>query len=241
LSFLELNYPLLQSYDFMVLYEKFGCDVQICGADQWGNAIGGVDLIRRKKNADAFVLSAPLLLAANGKKMGKSEGNAAWVNEDRASAFDYYQFFRDADDALVGRMLLWFTELPLNEIARLSALKDAEINEAKKILALEATKICRGEDAARAAAETAKQAFEHGAAGEGLPRIKVKSPVGIIDAAIAAGLVDSRSEAKRQIAGGGLSLDGAKITDEKMVLDFKGEAVLTLGKKKKVVLTDDRN
>ncbi|MDR3126636.1 MAG: tyrosine--tRNA ligase [Rickettsiales bacterium] len=241
LSFLELNYPLLQSYDFMVLYEKFGCSVQICGADQWGNAIGGVDLIRRKKDADAFVLSAPLLLAANGRKMGKSEGNAAWVNDDRASSFEYYQFFRNADDAMVGRMLLLFTELPLSEIARLSALEGAEINEAKKVLAFEATKMCRGEKEALAAAETARQAFEQGAAGEGLPRVEVRAPVGIVDAAVAAGLASSRSEARRLIAGGGLSVGGAKVKDENMVLDFRGEVVLALGKKKKVVLTCNKD
>jgi tyrosyl-tRNA synthetase len=238
LSFLELNYPLFQSYDFLVLKKKYGCDIQICGADQWGNAIGGVDLIKRKTGGDSFVLTAPLLVAPSGKKMGKSEGNAVWINDDRASAFDYYQYFRNVDDAMVGRMLSLFTELPLDEIARLSALGGAEANEAKKVLAFEATKICRGKVAADGAAETARQAFEQGAAGEGLPRVAIRVPMGAVDAAIASGLVDSRSEAKRHIAGGGLSIDGVKISDEKAVLDFKGSVVMSLGKKKKVVLTN---
>ena len=240
LSFLELNYPLLQSYDFMVLYEKFGCDVQICGADQWGNAIGGVDLIRRKKGADAFVLSAPLLLASNGKKMGKSEGNAAWVNEDRASAYEYYQFFRNADDRDVGKLLRFFTDLPVPEILRLENLSGAEINEAKKILALEATKICRGYDEAKSAEATARETFERRGAGADLPVYQYESGMGVIDAFVAAELAKSKTEARRLLSGGGLYINEIKIADEKFAITdelFKdGVIVLSAGKKNKAVL-----
>jgi tyrosyl-tRNA synthetase len=240
LSFLELNYPLLQSYDFLVLYEKFGCDVQVCGADQWGNAIGGVDLVRRKKGADAFVLSAPLLLASNGKKMGKSEGNAAWVNDDRASAFDYYQFFRNADDRDAGKMLRFFTDLSIPEIEKLERLEGAEINEAKKILAFEATKICRGEAAAKAAEETAWETFEKGGAGAELPQFGWTPGMGVIDAFVAAGLAKSKSDARRMLAGGGLYINDARVADEKAAIDesmFKdGKLLLSAGKKNKAVL-----
>jgi tyrosyl-tRNA synthetase len=240
LSFLELNYPLLQSYDFLVLYERFGCDVQICGADQWGNAIGGVDLIRRRKNADAFVLSAPLLLAANGKKMGKSEGNAAWVNEEKAGAFDYYQFFRNVDDRDVGRMLRFFTDLPLAEIARLEKLSGSEINEAKKVLAFEAVKICRGYDDAVSAEATAKETFEKRGAGADLPVYQYDPGMSAVDAFLAAGLVKSKSEARRMIAGGGLYVNEMKVPDEKFAIApelFRDNmVVLSAGKKNKAVL-----
>ncbi|MDR1477234.1 MAG: tyrosine--tRNA ligase [Rickettsiales bacterium] len=240
LSFLELNYPLLQSYDFLVLYEKFGCDVQICGADQWGNAIGGVDLIRRKKNADAFVLSAPLLLAANGRKMGKSEGNAAWVNDDRASAYDYYQFFRNADDRDVGKMLRFFTDLPMKEVERLEKLSGSEINGAKKVLAFEATKICRGYDDAKSAEATARDTFEKRGAGADLPVFQYEPGMGVIDAFVTAGLAKSKGEARRLLAGGGLYVNEHKIADEKFRIApemFRdGVVILSAGKKNKAVL-----
>ena len=232
LSFLELNYPLLQSYDFMILNRDYGCTVQICGADQWGNAIGGVDLIRRKTGGESFVLTAPLLTAANGQKMGKTMGNAAWVNEDRASAFDYYQYFRNADDAMVGKMLRIFTELSLDEIARLEALEGAELNEAKKILAYEATKICRGEEAARSAEAVAAAAFEQGS-GEGLPQVRLIPKMSVVDAVVAAGFASSNSEARRLISGGGVVIDDAKIEDAAATAM---PGILTVGKKRKAVL-----
>lgn len=233
LSFLELNYPLMQSYDFLVLNRQFGCDIQICGADQWGNAIGGVDLIRRKQNADAFVLSSPLLLDANGKKMGKTTGNAAWVNDERATAFEYYQFFRNTDDSLVGKLLRLYTELPLDEIAKLEKLQGSDINEAKKILAFHATAICRGEIAAQAAADAAAALFGGGGNDAAMPEVfvKIDAAVNVVDFVVSAGLFPSKGEARRVIEQGGLQIDGKKVADVAEVVLPKPEYILQRGKK----------
>jgi len=237
LSFLELNYPLFQSYDFLELYKKYNCDVQICGSDQWGNAIGGIDLLRRKANTDAFVLTAPILAAPNGKKMGKSEGNAAWINDDKLSSYDYYQYFRNVDDAMVEKMLLTFTELPLAEIARLEKLRGADINEAKKVLAFEATKLCRGVDAANSAATTAQTTFESGGIGADIPEYTIPAEeISIVDLAAAA-FGESKSEIRRAIAAGAISLGDTKIENDKVIVARPVRPVLlSFGKKKKVAI-----
>ncbi len=236
LSFLELNYPLFQSYDFLVLHNKYGCDVQLCGSDQWGNAIGGIDLIKRKTGADVFVLTAPLLTTSDGKKMSKSEGSAAWINEDRASSWNYYQFFRSVPDGMVSKMLHFYTELPLDEIAKLSALKDSELNVAKKILAFEATKICRGIDEANRAQQTAIDTFERGIVGENLPVHIVVDAQNIIDILIECGAVKSKGEARRLIEQGGVSIDGEKILSASDAINVSRETILSVGKKTKIVL-----
>jgi len=238
LSFLELNYPLFQSYDFLMLLGKHKCDIQICGADQWGNAIGGVDLIRRKAGVDSFVLTAPLLTTASGKKMGKSEGNAVWLNDEKATAFEYYQYFRNVDDAMVGKCLKLFTELPLAEIARLEKLSGAEVNEAKKVLSFEAAKICRGEKAAKEAEATARETFEKGGVGAELPGFVMKGAMEIVDLIVAAGLAESKGAAKKLIAGGGIYFDGARVEDAKLIIKKpKSPVVLSAGKKNKVAVS----
>ncbi|MDR2934200.1 MAG: tyrosine--tRNA ligase [Rickettsiales bacterium] len=260
LSFLELNYPLFQSYDFLVLHEKYKCSVQLCGSDQWGNAIGGIDLIKRKTGDDVFVLTAPLLTTSDGKKMGKSEGNAAWINEERASAYDYYQFFRNVPDDMVGKMLLMYTELPIDEIEKLSALKDAELNEAKKILAFEATKICRGIEEALSAEKTAIDTFEHGMVGDNLPTHTINGAKFVVDILIECGVVSSKSEARRLIEQDAVKIDDVKVTSATDVaiigvvddislpanlvgklfsfntININANAILSVGKKTKIVL-----
>jgi tyrosyl-tRNA synthetase len=239
LSFLEFNYSLFQAYDFVQISKKYGATVQFGGADQWANLVSGVDLGRRT-GLNLYAVTTSLITDANGVKFGKSMGNAVWLNEDKVSAHDYYQFWRNADDRDVGKLLRIFTDLPIAEIEKLEKLSGAEINEAKKILAFEATKICRGEAAAKAAAETAKTTFEAGGAGAGLPAVKWTPGMGAIDAFVAAGLSKSKSDAKRMCAAGGLYINDAKITDDKMIIGeelFKdGKIILSAGKKNKAVL-----
>ena len=217
LTFLEFNYMLLQAYDFLELNKKHGCILQMGASDQWGNIINGVELVRRVRQKEVFGLTCPLLLSSSGKKMGKTADGAVWVNKKMYTPYQYYQYIRNTDDADVGRMLRFFTELPIPEIEKLEKLKDSEINEAKKILAFEVTKICHGELEAKAAAETARKTFEEGGAAEGLPTITIpraRLAEGIPAVVLfkEAGLAASNGEARRLITGG-----GARINDEKVL------------------------
>ena len=237
MSFLEFNYMLLQGYDFCVLLQKYGCRAQIAGADQWGNIVSGTELGRRRYDTELFGFTSPIITDSAGKKMGKSEGNAVWINEDKLPSYNYFQYFRNIGDAEVGKCLRIFTDLPMDEVRRLEALKDKEINEAKKILAYEATKICRGEDEAKAALETATKTFENGTVGEDLPTTTgSKDGVGVLDAFLALGFVASKGEARRLIKQAGLKLNDKVITDENYIITEKdqleGNIKLSQGKKK---------
>lgn len=237
MSFLEFNYMLLQGYDFCVLLQKYGCRAQIAGADQWGNITSGTELGRRRYDTELFGFTSPIITDSAGKKMGKSEGNAVWINEEKLSSYDYFQYFRNIGDAEVGKCLRIFTDLPMEEVLRLEALKDKEINEAKKILAFEATKICRGEKEAEAALKTATEMFEQGIAGGELPSVTVnKSEIGVLDAFMELGFVSSKGEARRLIKQSGLKLNDKVITDENYIISAKditdGNIKLSQGKKK---------
>ncbi|WP_439528699.1 tyrosine--tRNA ligase [Pannonibacter sp.] len=246
LSFLEFNYMLLQGYDFLEIYQQTGCRLQMGGSDQWSNILSGVDLIRRKAGIEAFALTAPLLTTSSGAKMGKTAAGAVWLNPEQLSAYDYWQYWRNTEDADVERFLKLFTVLPLDEIARLAALEGAGINEAKKVLATEATAMVHGREAAEAAAETARRAFEEGAMAEGLPTVEIAAAdlaagIGVLSAFVTAGLSASNGEARRNIAGGALKINDVSVTDDKRVLgtaDLTGEGVikLSMGKKKHVLL-----
>ncbi|WP_315759923.1 tyrosine--tRNA ligase [Sphingomonas sp. Y38-1Y] len=233
LSFLEFNYMILQAYDFRELSRRLGVRLQMGGSDQWGNIVNGIELTRRVDRQEVYGVTTPLITTADGGKMGKTMSGAVWLNEDALPAYDYWQFWRNTHDADVGRFLRLFTDLPLDEIARLEALGGAEINEAKKILADEATAMCRGRDAAVLAAETARKTFEEGAAGEALPTHAVPGgSIGIVDALVALGFAASKGEARRLIKGGGARVDGAKVEDETMVIEV-GEAGLRISSGKK--------
>ena len=236
MSFLEFNYMLLQGYDFCVLMQKYNCRAQIAGSDQWGNITSGTELGRRKYNTELFGFTSPIITDSNGKKMGKSEGNAVWINEEKLSSYDYFQYFRNIGDAEVGKCLRIYTDLPMDEIKRLEALKDEEINEAKKILAFEATKICRGAAEAEKAQETARKAFEQSALGEELPTVEVAAGDGILDVFVNIGFCASKGEARRLIKQGGLKLNDKPVTDENYRLSAadlqSGQAKIAMGKKK---------
>jgi tyrosyl-tRNA synthetase len=246
LSFIEFNYMLLQAYDYVELSRRYACNLQMGGSDQWGNIVTGIDLGRRMGTPQLYALTCPLLTTASGAKMGKTAAGAVWLNEAQLSAYDYWQYWRNTEDADVDRFLKLFTILPPDEIARLSALQGAEINEAKKVLATEATALLHGRELAEAAAETARATFEEGALAQSLPTVEVKSAelkagVGVLTAYVNAGLVASTSEARRQIKGGGVRVNDKAVTDEKMTLtlsDLTPEGVikLSLGKKKHVLL-----
>jgi tyrosyl-tRNA synthetase len=235
---------ILQSYDCVELSRRFGCNLQMGGSDQWGNIVNGLELGRRMGTPQLYALTCPLLTTASGAKMGKTAAGAVWLNEDMLPAYDYWQYWRNSEDADVGRFLKLFTTLPLGEVARLSALGGAEINEAKKRLATEATALLHGREAALAAEETARKTFEEGALAETLPSIELpglESGVGLLSAFVAAGLVPSTSEARRQIKGGGLRVNDAPVSDERAVLtprDLTPEGVikLSMGKKKHVLI-----
>ena len=238
MSFLEFNYQLLQGYDFCVLYQKYGCRAQIAGADQWGNIVSGTELGRRRYDVELFGFTSPILTDSSGKKMGKSEGNAVWINDEKLSSYDYYQYFRNIGDAEIGKCLRVFTDLPMDEVRRLESLKDKEINEAKKILAYEATKMCRGETEAKAAENTAVKTFEQGLAGENLPVIKadLNAGIGVLDAFLQIGFVESKGEARRLIKQSGLKINDKPVTDENYRITtadlVDGQIKLSQGKKK---------
>lgn len=238
LSFLEFNYMILQAYDFLELSRRNGCRLQMGGSDQWGNIVNGIELARRIDGTEVFGVTTPLITTADGGKMGKTVSGAVWLHEDSLPAYDYWQFWRNTHDKDVGRFLRLFTDLPLDEIARLEALGGAEINEAKKILANEATAMCRGAEAAEAAAETARKTFEEGSAGEELPTFSVPSgSIGIVDALVNLGLVASKGEARRLIKGGGARIEGDKVADENAIVTVGDAPVrLSAGKKAHGVL-----
>jgi tyrosyl-tRNA synthetase len=238
LTFLEFNYMIMQGYDFVELFKRFGCSLQMGGSDQWGNIVQGVELGRRMSEAQLFGLTSPLITTSSGAKMGKTASGAVWLNPNRLSPYDYWQFWRNTEDGDVGRFLRIFTDLPLNEIARLEQLKDAEINVAKQILATEATRLCHGDQAALDAAATAARAFAGGAA-EGLPTFNLQNgePVLVIDVAIALGMAGSKSEARRLVDQGGVRLNDQPVkTSNASIseadLDGSGLARLTVGKKR---------
>ncbi len=246
LSFLEFNYMILQAYDFVELFKRHKCVLQMGGSDQWGNIVSGIDLGRRMANAQLFALTSPLITTSSGAKMGKTAAGAVWLNADRVSPYDYWQFWRNTEDSDVERFLKLFTILPLGEISRLGALKGAEVNEAKKVLATEATAMVHGRAAADEAANTARQTFEEGALAETLPtfeipRADLEKGLGVLTANMQVQFVSSTSEARRQIKGGGIKVNDAIVTDEKMVLtpkDLTPEGVikLSLGKKRHALI-----
>ncbi|MGA9796555.1 MAG: tyrosine--tRNA ligase [Rhizomicrobium sp.] len=241
LSFLEFNYSLMQAYDFVELHKRYGCRLQSSGSDQWGNVVSGIDLGRRMENVQLFGLTTPLITTASGAKMGKTAAGAVWLNADQKSPYDYWQFWRNTEDQDVGRFLRLFTDLPLAEIARLEKLEGGELNDAKKILATEATAILHGRKAADEAANTAQQTFEGGGMAAGLPTITANLPEGILTLAVAAGLASSNSEARKAIANGGLKLNDQPISDPKMMIESSalnsdGVLKLSLGKKKHVLV-----
>ncbi|WP_294338987.1 tyrosine--tRNA ligase [uncultured Sphingomonas sp.] len=232
LSFLEFNYMILQGYDFRELARRRGVRLQMGGSDQWGNIVNGVELARRMDGTEVYGVTTPLLTTADGVKMGKTVSGAVWLHEDQLSHFDYWQFWRNTDDRDVGRFLRLFTDLPLDEIARLEALEGAGINEAKKVLATEATAMCRGRAAADEAAETARKTFEEGASGAALPTVVAPGgSIAVVDALIGLGFAKSKGEARRLIAGGGARVDGEKISDEAAVLTVTVDMRLSAGKK----------
>jgi len=239
LSFLEFNYMILQAYDFMELSRRAQCRLQMGGSDQWGNIVNGIELTRRMDGVEVYGMTTPLITTADGGKMGKTMSGAIWLHEDSLPAYDYWQFWRNTHDKDVGRFLRLFTDLPVDEIARLEALEGQEINQAKIVLANEATAMCRGRDAAVAAAETARKTFDEGSAGGDLPTFAVPGgSIGILDALVGLGLVASKGEAKRLIKGGGARIDGEKVGDENAVVAVGEVGVkLSAGKKAHGVLT----
>jgi tyrosyl-tRNA synthetase len=246
LSFIEFNYMVLQSYDFAHMARTIGCNLQMGGSDQWGNIVNGVDLGRRMGTHQLYALTTPLLTTASGAKMGKTAQGAVWLNADMLSPYDYWQYWRNAEDADVSKFLRKFTVLPMAEIIRLEALQGAEINLAKIALATETTALVHGRAAAEQAAETARKTFEEGALSADLPTVEVSAAeitggMGLLSAFVKAGIVPSTGEARRQIKGGGLKLNDAAVSDERAALsrgDFNSDGVakLSMGKKKHVLL-----
>ncbi len=246
LSFIEFNYMCLQAYDFVELHRRYGCLLQMGGSDQWGNIVTGIDLGRRMGAPQLYALTSPLLTTASGAKMGKTAAGAVWLNADMLPVYDYWQYWRNTEDADVGRFLKLFTDLPMDEIRKLEALAGAEINEAKKILATEATAMLHGRELAEAAAQTARQTFEEGSLATSLPTVEIAASelaagIGVLSAFVKAGLVPSTGEARRQVKSGGLRVNDAPVTDERAQLsnaDLMGEGVIKLsfGRKKHVLL-----
>ena len=219
LSFLEFNYSIMQAYDFVELNKRYGCRLQSSGSDQWGNVVSGIELGRRMGTPQLFGLTTPLITTSSGAKMGKTASGAVWLNRDMMSVYDYWQFWRNTEDGDVGRFLRLFTDMAEAEIARLEKLQGAELNEAKKVLATEATGILHGREAADNAADTARRAFEEGAMAEGLPTVSAKLPEGILNLAVACGLAASNSEARKLIANQGLRLNDQTVSDPKLMVD----------------------
>ncbi len=246
LTFLEFNYMILQAYDFMELSRRKNCLIQMGGSDQWGNIVNGVELTRRTDQKEVYGLTSPLLTTASGAKMGKTASGAVWLNADRLSAYEFWQYWRNTEDADVGRFLRLYTELPLDEVARLEALQGAEINEAKKILATAVTALCHGDAAANEAAETARRTFEQGAAAEGLPTIAVpradlEAGIALADLFVTAGLTASKGESRRKIKEAALKINDGAITDEAAratAADLTADGVIKLsfGKKKHALI-----
>ena len=246
LSFLEFNYMILQAYDFVELYRRHGCVLQMGGSDQWGNIVNGIDLGRRLHNAQLFALTSPLITTSSGAKMGKTAAGAVWLNADQVSPYDYWQYWRNTEDADVARFLKLFTVLPLDEIERLAALKGADINEAKKILATAATALVHGQATADEAAATARTTFEEGGLGASLPTVEVpraelKAGIGVLAAFVKAGLAASNGEARRAIANNAILVNDMRVTNDKAVIgeaDVTAEGVvkLSLGRKRHVLL-----
>ena len=235
LTFFELGYMLMQSYDFLHLYNTYGCKLQMGGNDQWSNILGGVDLIRRIGHSDSFGLTFKLLTTKEGKKMGKTEKGALWLDANKTSPYEFYQYWRNIDDADVKKVLSLLTFLPMDEVNRLSNLKDEQINEAKKIAAFEITKLIHGEEEAKKAEESAKALFEGQGSLENMPTSKVDENISILDAIITAGMAPSKGQARTLINQGGITLNDEKVADVNYVLsddDFKdGYAILRKGKK----------
>ena len=240
LSFIEFNYMILQSYDFVELARNYNCSLQMGGSDQWGNIVNGVDLGRRMGTHQLYALTTPLLTTASGAKMGKTASGAVWLNADMFSPSDYWQFWRNTEDADVGRFLKLFTILPLDEIARLTALAGSEINEAKKVLATEATALLHGRAAAEEAAETARKTFEEGMTAETLPSFNLPIGTGLLSANVAVGFATSNSNARQLVESGAVRINDVVITDTRRVLmeeDFRDGAIkLSMGKKKHVLI-----
>ena len=246
LSFIEFNYMCLQAYDFVELHRRYGCLLQMGGSDQWGNIVTGIDLGRRMGAPQLYALTSPLLTTASGAKMGKTAAGAVWLNADMLPVYDYWQYWRNTEDADVGRFLKLFTDLPMDEIRKLEALAGAEINEAKKILATEATAMLHGRELAEAAAQTARQTFEEGSLATSLPTVEIAAGelaagIGVLNAFVKVGLVPSTGEARRQVKSGGLRVNDAPVTDERAQLsnaDLMGEGVIKLsfGRKKHILL-----
>jgi tyrosyl-tRNA synthetase len=246
LSFLEFNYMILQAYDFVELNKRTGCVLQMGGSDQWGNIVNGIDLGHRMADVQLYALTSPLLTTSSGGKMGKTASGAVWLNADLMSPYEFWQFWRNTEDADVERFLKLYTTMPLPAIAKLAALGGAEINDAKKVLATEVTALLHGRDAAEAAAETARKTFEEGGTASDLPSVsvtkaEVDSGLGVLTAFVKAGLVPSTGEARRQVKTGGLRVNDVVVSDERAVLgvgDFQsdGAAKLSLGRKKHVLL-----
>ncbi|WP_206454090.1 tyrosine--tRNA ligase [Aurantimonas marina] len=245
LSFLEFNYMILQAYDFVELYRRFGCRLQMGGSDQWGNIVNGIDLGRRMDGAELFALTSPLLTTASGAKMGKTASGAIWLNADMLSPYDFWQYWRNTEDADVGRFLKLYTTLPMDEIARLEALGGSEINEAKKRLANEVTAMLHGREAADEASETARKTFEEGSLAETLPTIEVpaasfESGIGLLSLLVSAGLAASNGEARRHVKGGAVRLNDEPVSDERLMVGSRnlaeGVAKLSVGRKKHVLV-----
>ena len=246
LSFLEFNYMILQAYDFVELYKRYGCTLQMGGSDQWGNIINGIDLGHRMENAQFYCLTSPLLTTSSGAKMGKTANGAVWLNADMLSPYDYWQYWRNTEDADVGRFLKLYTTMQMDEIARLAALGGSEINDAKKVLATEITAMVHGRVAAKAAAETARKTFEEGALAADLPTIEIptaelEAGIGVLAAFVKAGLAASNGEARRLVSGGAVKVNDAPVGDERAKLttdDVTSDGVIKLssGKKKHVLL-----
>tara|TARA_R100001086_G_scaffold211675_1_gene127673 strand:- start:322 stop:1575 length:1254 start_codon:yes stop_codon:yes gene_type:complete len=245
LSFLEFNYMILQAYDFVELYKRTGCKLQMGGSDQWGNIVNGIDLGRRMEGADLYALTSPLLTTSSGAKMGKTASGAIWLNDDMLSAYDFWQYWRNTEDADVGRFLKLYTTLPMDEIARLEALGGSEINDAKKVLANEVTTMLHGRAAAEASAETARKTFEEGALADSLPTIEVPAAslsdgVGLLSLLVSAGLAGSNGEARRHIKGGAVRVNDAQVTDERLMVGtdslVQGVVKLSVGRKKHVLV-----
>ena len=246
LSFLEFNYMILQSYDFVELHKRYGCVVQMGGSDQWGNIVMGADLGRRMEGAELFALTSPLLATSSGAKMGKTASGAVWLNPDRLSPYDFWQYWRNSEDADVGRFLRTFTDMPLDEIARLEALEGQEINEAKKVLATEITTLAHGKAAAELAGETARRTFEEGIKAESLPtvdlpRARLAAGIAAFELLHEAGLAESRNEARKLIKGGGGRLNDRPIDADTATvgerdLDASGTLKLSAGRKRHVLV-----